>query len=48
MPSAADWLSQSQLLRQESEMDCCACVFGALTNLTREEILFDLHDAVNG
>jgi hypothetical protein len=24
------------------------CVFGALTNLTREEILFDIPDAVNG
>jgi hypothetical protein len=48
MPSAAEWWSQSQLLRQESEMDCGVCVFGALRNLTRDEILLDLPDTVNG
>lgn len=36
------------MLRQESEMDCGVSVFGALTNLTPAEILFDMPDAVKG
>ncbi len=43
-----DWWSQSQTLQQKSEMDCGVPVFGALINLTREEILFDMPDAVDG
>lgn len=39
---------QSQLLRQESGMDCGVCVFGALTKLSRKEILSDMPDAANG
>jgi hypothetical protein len=42
-----DWF-QPQLLRQESAMDCGVCVFGALTKLSREEILSDMPDATNG
>jgi hypothetical protein len=43
-----DWWSQSQTLQQKGEMDCGVYVFGALANLTREEILFDMPDAVDG
>jgi len=43
-----DWWSQSQMLQQKGQMDCGVEVFRALTNLTREEILFDMPDAVEG
>ena len=42
-----NWL-QPQMLRQEGDMDCGVAVFGALAELTREEILRDMPDAVNG
>jgi hypothetical protein len=36
------------MLRQEGEIDCGVCVFGKLVGLTREEIIFDIPDAVKG
>jgi hypothetical protein len=41
-----EWWFELQMLRQENEMNCGVCVFGTLTNLTRQEILFDMPDAV--
>jgi hypothetical protein len=43
-----DWWFQPQKLRQEGDMDCGVCVFGELANLTRDQILRDLPEAVNG
>jgi hypothetical protein len=36
------------MLRQKGSMDCGVAVFGALANLSREEITGDMADAVNG
>ena len=36
------------MLHQEAEMDCGVCVFGALTGLSREAILADMPEAING
>jgi hypothetical protein len=44
----SEWWFQSQMLRQEGEMDCGVCVFGKLVGLTRDEIIFDIPDAVKG
>jgi hypothetical protein len=46
--SELEWWFQSQMLCQEDAMDCGVRVFGELTNLSREEILFDMPDAVKG
>jgi hypothetical protein len=46
--SKLEWWLESQMLRQESEMECGVHVFGALANLSRSEIVSDMPDAVNG
>src|SRR5258707_9014155 len=43
--SPIDRYFEPQMLRQEGDMDCGVCVFGALAELSREELL---SDAVNG
>jgi len=48
MDDLVDIYSERQRLRQEGDMDCGVSVFAELTGLSRQEILHDLPEAVNG
>jgi hypothetical protein len=47
-PSSMNWFDNFQSLRQEGERDCSIPIFGKLAGVSREKILHELPEAVEG